>query len=285
MRATGRKSDTEPARRVAQRGRRTTPAALVCAVVLAAAAPAARALDIFTLWRQPEAPLRLEAGAWADYRTQVMAGGRRETGISRIACLGRESTADDAAFILELVPLIETREGAREPVVGEGVRLRVDAGILERRGALLDHVLEARHWQDGTWTPYDREDLRRDPLLASSLEHDFVAGEVRREPSTTRVVQGREFLCAQFTLVAADTQSAELPAGRMIQVTAREVTAAVNRDIPFLGLAYVAERVRAESRLDPPSPRFKAPPPQVRVEVMELVAYGTGATPLLGAPD
>jgi hypothetical protein len=150
---------------------------------------------------------------------------------------------------------------------------------------LLDHVLEARHWQDGAWTPYDREDLRRDPLLASSLEHDFVAGEVRREPSTTRVVQGREFLCAQFTLVAADTQSAELPAGRMIQVTAREVTAAVNSDIPFLGLAYVAERVRAESRLDPPSPRFKAPPPQVRVEVMELVAYGTGATPLLGAPD
>jgi hypothetical protein len=71
----------------------------------------------------------------------------------------------------------------------------------------------------------------------------------------------------------------------MIQVTTREVSAAVNADIPFLGLAYVAERVRSESRLEPPSPRFRAPPAQVRVEVMELVGYGTDAQPLLGAPD
>ena len=33
-------------------------------------------------------------------------------------------------------------------------------------------------------------------------------------------------------------------------VTTREVTAAVHDAIPFLGVAYAAERVRAESRLD-----------------------------------
>jgi hypothetical protein len=99
------------------------------------------------------------------------------------------------------------------------------------------------------------------------------------------VVQGREMLCEQFVLTSADTLAADLPAGRMIQVTTREIAAAVARDVPFLGLAYAAERSRSESRLDPPSRRFKAPPPQVRVEIMELVAFGTGARPVLGAPD
>ena len=285
MRRTGRRSSTEPAPRLAPRGRRPASAALAFVAVLVLAAPAARALDIFTLWRQPEAPLRLEAGAWADYRTQVMAGGRRETGISRIACLGRESAAADAPWILELVPLSEAADGKREPVAGEGVRLRVDPGIAARTGTLLDHVLEARHWRDGAWQPYDREDLRRDPLLASSLDHDFLASEVTPEPPTTRIVAGRELLCDQFALTAADTQTAELPAGRMIQVTTREVSAAVNAEIPFLGLAYVAERVRSESRLDPPSRRFRDPAAQIRVEVMELVGYGRDAKPLLGAQD
>ncbi|MFN2370487.1 MAG: hypothetical protein ABR506_04945, partial [Candidatus Krumholzibacteriia bacterium] len=191
----------------------------------------------------------------------------------------------DAPWILELVPLTEQADGTLVPAAGDGVRLEVAAAVTSRRGALLDHVLEARRWQDGRWHPFSREELRQDPLLASSLEHDFVADEVRVDPPTTRVVQGRELLCNQFTLTAADTQVADLPAGRMIQITTREIAAAVHGDIPFLGLAYAAERVRAESRLDPPSRRLRPPPPQVRVEIMELVAWGDGAKAVLGRPD
>ena len=71
----------------------------------------------------------------------------------------------------------------------------------------------------------------------------------------------------------------------MIQITTREITAAVNREIPFLGVAYAAERVRSESKLDPPSPKFSPPPPQVRVEVMELVGFGFQALPTLHDGD
>jgi len=252
--------------------------------VLGAAGPAC-ALDVLTLWRQPELPLRLAAGAWADYRTQVMTGGRRETGATRIACLGRDGDGDDAAWIIELVPLAEQADGTREPVGDDGVRLKLAPSVTRRTGTLLDHVREAQRWTGDGWVPFSREELQRDPLLSSSLEHEFVADEVRRDPPTTRVIDGRELLCDQFTLSAADTQTADLPAGRMIQVTTREIAAAVNAEIPFLGLAYAAERVRAESRLDPPSRRFKAPPPQVRVEVMELVGYGTDAKEALGRPD
>ncbi len=261
------------------------PAALLLSVVVVLAPGAARALDLLTLWQQPELPLRLEAGAWADYRTQVMAGGRRESGATRIACLGRAGGGDDASWILELVPLAETDPGVLVPVPGEGVRLEVAPSILDRKGELLDHVRTARRLADGRWEAYDRAALRADPLLSSSLEQGFLADEVRRDPATTRVVQGRELLCDQFVLAAADTQAADLPAGRMIQVSTREIAAAVSAEVPFLGLTYAAERTRAESRLDPPSRRFKAPAPQVRVEILELVAFGTDARPLLGGAD
>ncbi len=284
MRATGRRSSTDRPGGRHVRGRRLAPAAVLCAALLATAG-GARALDVLTLWRQPELPLRLVAGAWADYRTQVMTGGRRETGITRIACLGRDGDGDAAAWIIELVPLAEQADGSRTPVADDGVRLELDPSITDRTGALLDHVREARRWTGDGWVPFSREELRQDPLLSSSLEHAFVADQVRRDPPTTRAVDGRELLCDQFTLSAADTQTADLPAGRMIQVTTREIAAAVNAEIPFLGLAYAAERVRAESHLDPPSRRFKAPAPQVRVEIMELVGYGTAAKALLGHPD
>lgn len=240
---------------------------------------------MLTLWRQPELPLRLETGAWADYRTQVMSGGRRESGLTRIACLGRKGDGTDAPWILEMVPLEEGPGGVCTPLPADGVQLTVAASITGRTGTLLDHVLEARRWLDGRWEPFDRQELRSDPLLSSSLEQDFVAGRVQQDPPTTRVIQGRELLCAQFTLAAADTQVAALPAGRMIQVTTREIAVAVHPDVPFLGLAYAAERVRSESSLDPPSSRLRPPPAQVRVEIMELVAYGTGAKAALGRPD
>lgn len=285
MRATGKRSNTSRTTGGSSGGRRLAPAVLLCVLWVLGAPGGAGALDMLTLWRQPELPLRLETGAWADYRTQVMAGGRRESGLTRVACLGRRGDGADAPWILEMVPLQEGPDGTCTPVPADGVQLTVAASILGREGTLLDHVLEARRWQDDRWEPFDRQDLRRDPLLASSLEQDFVAGRVQVDPPTTRVIQGRELLCDQFTLAAADTQVAALPAGRMIQVTSREIAVAVHPEVPFLGLAYAAERVRSASSLDPPSSRLRPPPPQVRVEVMELVAYGTGAVAALGRPD
>ena len=76
-----------------------------------------------------------------------------------------------------------------------------------------------------------------------------------------------------------------LPAGEMRQISTVEISAAVNPEVPFLGLAYAAERVRAESTLNPPNNRFQAPPPRIRVEIMELVGYGTDAKPELPALD
>ncbi len=65
------------------------------------------ALDVFTLWRQPELPLNLTEGAWADFRSQVMAGGKRDEGLTRVSCLGLEHGSDDETFLLEILPLDE----------------------------------------------------------------------------------------------------------------------------------------------------------------------------------
>jgi hypothetical protein len=37
--------------------------------------------------------------------------------------------------------------------------------------------------------------------------------------------------------------------------------------------------------LDPPSSKFTPPPPQIRVEVMELLGFGWDAAPSLGPGD
>ena len=269
MRRTGRRSST---RRIGRLGAGLAAALLV-------GAPPAYALDLFTLWRQPEIPFQVVEGAWADYRTQVMAGGRREEGITRLACLDRTAGSDDEAWVLEILPLTENADGTRTPLPGEGVRLRVDRSLARREGRLLDAVRAARHWRDGDVVPLTREELQADPLVAASLEDAFLAGQVEIQEPTTRVVTGSELLCRQLVLTAADTAVADLPAGRMIQETLREIAVAVHPEVPFLGLVYVAERVRAESRLDPPSDRFRPPAPRVRVEIMELVGYGQGARP------
>ena len=259
-------------------------AALVLVSTLSGARPV-RALDVFTLWRQPEIPLHISEGSWVDYRSQAMAGGRREEGITRFACLDRAHGSDDETWLIEVLPLVEDPDGTLRPVAGEGVRLRVSRSLLDRQGSFLDAVVEAVQWRDGKSERVSPADLRDDPLVAASLAGDFVPDLVERKDPTTRIVQGVQFLCDQFVMSAADTQTADLPAGRMIQVTTREIVAAVNAEVPFLGLTYVTERVRADSRLDPPSRRFKAPAERVRVELMELVAFGEGALPVLGASD
>lgn len=246
---------------------------------------AARALDVFTLWRQPMIPLQMHEGAWADYRTQVMTGGKRQESLVRVVCLDRAAGSDDKSWLLEILPLQELADGTLEPLAGEGLRLRLSRNVLRREGSLLDSVTGIVRWQDGVGQATTVAELRSDPLLAASLAEEFTPRETEIGNPTTRVVQGTQYLCDQFVFTAADTQLAQLPAGRMIQVSSREVSAAVNSKIPFLGLAYAAERVRSESTLDPPSRRFSPPPPQVRVEIMELVGFGGGAKPVLSGLD
>jgi len=259
-------------------------AGVLAAAVLLATAPAV-ALDVFTLWRQPEVPLRLEAGAWVDYRTQVMTGGRRQHGLTRLACLGRDGPGEDASWILEILPLAEREDGERVPIRQDAVRLEVAPALTDRRGRLLDNVRRARQWRDGSPADLSLAQLRENPLLAASLEDEFLADRVERNRPTTRVVTGRELLCDQFVLAAADTTVADLPAGRVVQTTLREISVAAHAEVPFLGLVYVAERVTSESRLEPPSRKFRDPPPQSRVEIMELVGYGSGAKPVLTGAD
>ena len=244
-----------------------------------------RALDVFTLWRQPELPLRMEEGAWADYRTQVMAGGRREEGLTRIVCLSRDHGSDDDTWLIELLPLTEQPDGTLLPVPGEGARLRLSRRILDRQGHLLDAIVEVEKWRDGIPEKISKDQLLEDPLVAASLDSEFSPDTIENKDPTTRVIAATQFLCDQFVMSAADTQTADLPAGRMIQVTTREITAAVNEEIPFLGIAYAAERIRSESKLDPPSRKFSPPPPHVRVEVMELIGFGLQAFPTLHVGD
>jgi hypothetical protein len=257
---------------------------VACGMISSGVRPA-RALDVFTLWRQPELPLRMEEGTWADYRTQVMAGGRREEGLTRIVCLGREYGSDDDTWLIELLPLTEQPDGSLVPVPGEGARLRLSRGLLDRQGHLLESIVEVQRWRDGIPETISKDQLLEDPLVSASLDSEFSPDTTESRDPTTRVIDGTQFLCDQFVMSAADTQTADLPAGRMIQMTTREITAAVNREIPFLGVAYAAERVRSESELDPPSRKFSPPPPQVRVEVMELVGFGSQALPALHDGD
>lgn len=273
MRRTGRRSSTRGV------------AALAALLFLASGVRPACALDVFTLWKQPQVPLRMAEGEWADYRFQVMAGGRQEQSLTRIACLDRAAGSDDQAWVVEVLPLREEAPGRLVPVPGEGLRLRLSRRLLARSGGLLDHVLEARQWSAGKVTRLSQAQLREDPLLADSFNEEFTAATVRAGTPTTRVVGGVQYLCDQAVMAAADTQLAALPAGRLRQVTTRELAAATNGDLPFLGLAYASERVRSESTVDPAGSRLRPPPGRVRVEIMELVAHGTGARPALGRGD
>jgi hypothetical protein len=239
----------------------------------------AAALDFFTLWQRPELPLNLAAGHYADYRRQALSEGRRTDDIVRIQCLGRDA---DGRWLLEVVPLVETAPAVLEVVPGEGLRLTLTDAFERREGRLVDAVAEVRLWRDGEQRVLDHEEWRRDPLVTASFSGDFDPDVVERRDPTMRVIQDRELRCDQLTFAAADTQVAELPGTRMIQTATQEVSAAVHQDIPLLGLAFASERIRAESRLEPPSDRLPTPPPSVRVEILECLAFGSDAEPALG---
>ncbi len=247
--------------------------ALALMIVLLPAVPA-NALDLFTLWRQPEIPLRIEEGSWVDYRSQVMAGGRREEGVTRLVCLSKADGSDDETFLLELLPLEEQKDGSLLPIPGQGAQVRLSRDVLQRQGSLLQSIVSVHHWQDGLAREISPQELRDDPLISTSFTSDFVPDEVSNQQSTTRIVSGRQFTCRQWILASADTQSVVMPAGRMNQISTREIAAAVNEEIPFLGLAYASERVRSVSSLDPPNRKIPVPADRVRVEVMELIGFG-----------
>lgn len=255
---------------------RTELALLVAAALMVATS--AGALDLFTLWQRPELPLNLAAGLRADYRRQALTEGRRTDDLLRVQCLGRDG---EGRWVLEVLPLVE-HEGTLVVVPGEGLRLHLTDGFAARQGTLTDAVAEVHLWRDGEATRLDEQEWRRDPLVTASFSGDFQPDEVIERPATIRVIEGRELRCRQFEFTAADTQRAELPAGVMVQVSSQEVAAAVHEEIPLLGLAYVTERLRAESHLDPPSDRLPPPPPQVRIEMLECLGYGQDALPQLG---
>jgi len=277
MTRTGPRSHTEPrpAARARTDGRRRTAAAVaLCAFCFLslAWAGAAVALDVFTLWRLPEAPLRITAGDRVDYLGTSIEAGRRRVEALRIQCVGET----DAAWLIEILPLDETPDG-HVPVPGEGLRLAIDRALAGRAGALVDHVLEVAQWRDGHGEVLPREQWRDDPLTGAFLEAGFVPDTREEQGQTTRVVGEADLLCAQFTLSAGDTTRIDLPRGEMIQIHRREISAAVHDTIPFLGLAYAAERAETRSELVPAG-RRAPPPPSLRVEIMELLDFGADAT-------
>lgn len=239
-------------------------------------AGAATALDIFTLWRLPEAPLRIAPGDRVDYLATKLATGRRSTELLRIQCVGET----DVAWLIEVLPLDEIG-GERVPRPGEGLRLSVGKSLTGRTGDLTDHVLAVEQWEGGERSDLPPEQWRDDPLADAFLESGFVPDTIETQGRTTRVVGRADLLCDQLTLTAADTTRIDLPRGEMIQIHTREVSAAIHSDVPFLGLAYAAERSETRSELVPAG-RRRPPPPSMSVETMELLEFGTDATAVLG---
>jgi hypothetical protein len=257
-------------------GRLFQPAVAVAAVILLALVPVkpAQALDLFTLWQQPEIPLQMTEGTWVDYRGQTMSGGRSKVSLTRIACLSMDDGSDNESWILEIYPLIEQRDGTLVAEPGQGVRLRLSRDVLAREGSLMDGVTHVQQWQNGVKTELSKDEWRNDPLVSVSLSGSFSPQTVETGSPTTRFISGRQLLCDPFVYTEADTQSVVLPAGKMTQTRSHVITASVNSEIPFLGLAYITEKVTAESKMSPPNKRFSDPMPSITVEIMELVGYG-----------
>lgn len=231
---------------------------------------------MFTLWSRPEVPIRLTVGHWVEYRTQELAAGRRTDGLVRIQCVAR----DDRGWTVEMIPLLEDEQGRFTPEPGRGWRLVLDSGVLDREGELADHVREVVQWERGSPRLLDPGRWREDPLVQASLRGEFVPDEVRDLDPTVRVVSGVELTCSQLEMSSADTTVIAMPRGELRQVHSRVVTAAVNPEAPFLGIVFAAEREETRSSIVPAG-RRRAPPPEVKVEIMELVGYGDDARPML----
>jgi hypothetical protein len=248
---------------------------LVAAVALMLPADAA-ALDLFTLWRQPGVPLHIAVGDRVDYQLARISGGRRSTEVARLQCVGSDEGSAAGGWVLEVLPLRE--EGDRlVPIAGQGWRLVLSRQIDRREGRLIDLIEQVTAWDEGQPRRLEPAEWRDDPLISSSLSSELPLTEVEQQGATDIVVDGRSLACRQLMLAAADTQRIAMPGGDLLQVTRREITAAVQEEVPFLGIVYATERASAISRLDPPSERFRPPPPSLAVQTMELVDYGHDA--------
>lgn len=279
MRRTGPRSSTDAPARPRSTGRRpAAPAGVAFACVLAVllCAGAASALDVFTLWQRPEAPLRIAPGDRVDYLATSLEAGRRRVELLRIQCVGES----EDAWLIEVLPLDETDAG-RAPRPGEGVRLTVARALAARAGDLVDHIRRVEQWEGGERHELPPEQWRDDPLAGDVFATGFVPDEVETQGRTTRVVGEADLLCDQFTLTAVDTTRITLPRGEMLQLHTREVSAAIHAAVPFLGLAYAAERAETRSELVPAG-RRSPPPPSMKVEIMELLEFGEDASPVLG---
>ncbi len=256
---------------------KSTVAALLIVFLAMVPAQSTLALDLFTLWQQPEIPLQLTEGSWVDYSGQTMSGGRRQTSLTRIACLSTEDGSNSQSWILEIYPLDENSDGTLTAEPGQGVRFRLSRDVLARNGILMDSISDVQQWQDGVQTSLSNDQWRNDPLISVSMSGDFKPQEIETKDPTTRVVKGHQFLCDSFVFTEADTQSVVLPAGKMTQIRSHIITAAVSSEIPFLGLGFITEKVTSASTMNPPSKRFPDPIPVVTIEIMELVGFGSGA--------
>ena len=281
MRPTGRKLPTKRNTPAFSNGigrSHRAPAVVACmlTMVMLLIAGHAWSLDVFTLWHQPEAPLRIEVGSRVDYLGTSIEAGRRRSEVMRIQCVGES----EENWLIEIVPL-ELVDGAYEPLPGQGLRLTIDRRLADRSGNLIDHVHQVELWDESGHRELPAEQWRDDPLAGAFLDSGFVPDRIEAQGRTTRVIGVMDLLCDQFTLVAGDTTRIALPRGEMIQIHSREVSVAVHANIPFLGLAYAAERSETRSKLVPAG-RRSPPPPAMTVEIMELIDYGDDAVSVFG---
>ncbi len=239
-------------------------------------APAALALDLFTLWQHEDIVLSIQPGDRVDYRSTTFEQGRRRSEVIRLQCVGE----DDDAWTLELLPLVENESGLH-PITGEGWRLRLTRSTSKDRGRFEEQLLSVEQWIEGEPHSVSMSKWRSDPLLQSVLKSEFVPESREDLGQTTRVVAGHDLLCSRVVLADRDTSLIELPRGDLLQIHIREISASFHADVPFLGVAHAAERSETRSEVKPAGSR-KSPPPRVRIETMELVDFGRDAVPWLG---
>ena len=220
-----------------------------------------RALDVFTLWRQPEIPLQHGRGRLG--RLPHPGHGRRpaRAGPDRASPAWTGRRTDDGSWLLEMLPLDEDATAACTPLPGEGVRLRLSRDLLSREGTLAGRRrAKPIQWRDGQ---ADRISpggaARRSPgggLPARGIPSRPVAEagphhprDRQRHPVPVRPVRdgGRR-------------HPARRPAGRPDDPghDPGDHRGGPSPSCPSWAWPIVTERIRAESRLDPPSRRISA---------------------------
>jgi hypothetical protein len=274
MKPTGPRSHirTESGRSGRGRTLRSSAVALIGIVAAFLAPVGAQALDLFTFWNDPDIALAADAGDWALYRMVTLDAGRRTEDLVRFRC----DAVDDDGWRLTVYPVVENDEGFFD-VPSDAWSFTLGRGATTDAASLADYVSDVIRMIDGEPRSIADREWKEDPLLNASLGDGF-APDVR-EPTgdTTRVVGGRDLLCAGLKLASTDSTRIELPRGVLLQIHTRDVSVALHDDVPFLGVVFASERGETRSELDPPG-RRRQPPPRQRIETMELIEFGVAGT-------